>query len=813
METQQRFFGNFSSSFARFALSLAFVLQISTSSAMAADAVGAFDKAYKSAKVSTDASELGLQQEAGKASQAKNYSEACAKYLAAAAHAFHFGNFERARPAFDKAFLMAAHLTSDEQKQMLETVSTIISDSRVDRDLDTFKYFAQQRLKLLQRLPKSTPDERYNEVQTLAFSCSQHKRFKEAESLLLETLKDLESMKPIPENYGYCAAMLARIFDEAEDKAEANKYYELALKFARKNTESNSYEYILSSYLNFLLDNKMFNEACPIADEYYDYTTAPVHSNYRDQGSFAGIARKFAESNLEESNKYYSAAFANQMRGTVIAKNTGYGRTCAEWAAMLHKFGKTTEAIAVLQKGMAFCRSVKWPSSFSDYMPEMVEPCEKYLRESHRDAEADELRSSYGAEKIERSQGIRAERRTWLTRAAGDSSQRPAEKIEALTELSYSAFDEQNCDEGLKLLKDAVEEYEKNIARSSSERMYSYFYNISARLKKCGHEKESRPLLLRIIRARMVDGFADQEERGYHHSHGFDRLDAFNDYLSLSGPDRKRAKDELLSEAKASGKASNVIFVLRRIDDSSPFNESRLANLDEIEKWVVIENNPSRLYPLMMQIADWNIWFNHFDKGAEKWKQAIEVAEKSKLQRKDWPMSSLSPYLQRTGASFVYKKQLDKAAEVYVVAYKLSLEGPSEFQAQMVAKDIDALALKFQESGDTGFGEALLNNVLKLSRAKRGVDSLLERMWLMKLADFYATCGDQVKAKKACATFLASVNKPGLSVSRNTMDEMEKHVRILRKAGLSTEATLVEKKLTALEAQQCVMSGGEGHKH
>jgi hypothetical protein len=45
------------------------------------------------------------------------------------------------------------------------------------------------------------------------------------------------------------------------------------------------------------------------------------------------------------------------------------------------------------------------------------------------------------------------------------------------------------------------------------------------------------------------------------------------------------------------------------------------------------------------------------------------------------------------------------------------------------------------------------------------------------------------------------------------MDDMVKHARALKKAGFFNEATLVEKKLTSLEAQQCVMSGGGGHKH
>ena len=413
MDTNQLFFGKTNLSYTSIARSLVIALSLFTVAqmtghpALASGDGSAFDNAYQSAKVSTDGQELVLQHEAEMVSRAKLHLEACAKYLAVAAHSFHLGNFERARPAFDKAFLMAAQLTSEEQGQMLKTLSEIITDSRDRRDPDVDKYFAQQRLKLHQKKQGSTPAQRYHEVQTLASSCSQHKRFKEAESVLLGMLKELESMKPIPENYGYCASTLASIFDEDGDKAKANKYYDVALAFARQKPESNNYERVLSSYLFFLLNNKMVKEACPIADEYYYYTTAPAYSNQRDRVSFGAIAQKFAESNMDEANKYYRAAFENQIHSTKSPANLGYGQTCADWAAMLHKFGKTKEAINVLQEGMAFCRSVKWPHPFDDSMPRMVEPCEKYMRESHREQEADRLHTLYETEKLAQSNSSR----------------------------------------------------------------------------------------------------------------------------------------------------------------------------------------------------------------------------------------------------------------------------------------------------------------------------------------------------------------------------------------------------------------------
>ncbi len=738
MNTALRFPTKISRSISFLALVLAVVALICAPPILASTVEGSFSAAYKSTNVSSDTQALEVQREADQASQTKHYSEASAKYLAVAAHSYTLGNFERARPAFDKAFLMAAQLSPEEQKQMLQTLSTVISSSRTNRDLDVYKYFAQEQLKLLQKRPGSTPDQRYYEVQTVALSCSRHKRFKEAESLLLETLKDLESIKPLPPTYGTCEATLARVFDEGGDKAEAHKYYDRALTFARQSPDSNSYESILRSDLWFLLQNKMFTEAAPIADEYYRYTTAPAYARWRDRVSYGMIAQMFAESNVDEANKYYRAAFENEKEGTKTAMNMGYGHTSVEWAEMLHKAGRNSEAIAVLQEGMAFCRTAKWPDAFERNMPMMIEPCEKYMRESHRNTEADQLMASYEKEKLARKESVREKRDTWLAQAS-NNAQKPTEQIEALTEMSYRAFDEQKCDEGLKLLKSAVDTYEKNADNKDSQRMYNYFTNISGRLRKCGHEEESAPLLLRIVRARMVAGFPDPDDpKNFGCTFGSTTIDAFSDYVNLAGSNRKTIFDALLSDAKASAKPSNVIFVLHQINPANPVDESGLSNLEEIEEWKIKENDPSLLFSAMMQTADWSIWLNHFDKAEMKWKQAVDLAEKMKLQTPNRPVYALSMSLANLGSSFANKNQLAKAGEVYTVAYKMSLHEPNEYQAQMVAKAIEGLALKYQAAGDAVSGESLLTNVLELSKAERGSDSLLERMWLIKLADFYA---------------------------------------------------------------------------
>ncbi len=784
------------------AFSQAVLVLISTLPATAGSE-GLFSETYKRITVASDAEQLVIEREADQASKAKNYCEASAKYLAAAAHLYIAGNFERARPAFDKAFLMAAQLSPEEQKQMLLTLSKVISNSRGDRDINAYKYFAQQRLKLLQKNSTATPDQRYYEVQTLALSCSRHGRFKEAISLLLDTLKDLESIKPLPRSYGTCQATLARVYDESGDKAKAQTYYERALEFTRQSPDTNGYEHVLQSYLGFLLKNRMGKEVGPIAEEYYKFTTAPGYSRWRDRVSYGTMAQKLAELNVDLANKYYRAAFENQVAGTRTAMNMGYGQTCVEWAQMLHAAGRTPEAIDVLQNGMAFCRSAKWPNAFERYMPMMLDPCEGYLRLSNRHSDADQLRANYEKEKISRKVAVLEEREAWLQQASSGPGQKPTDQVEALTELAYRAFDTQKCDEGLKLLKSAVDAYEMNADSRDSERMYNRFLNISARLKKCGHEGDSKALLLRIVRARIVAGFPDPD--GNHITvctMGPRPLDALTDLMYQNNSDKKAVIDILLADAKASSKPTSVIYFMQFSNPIS-VDERGLANLEEIEEWKIKANNPPLLFAHMLRISDWMIHLNQFDKAAAKWKQAVALAETAKTQSPKMLNYSATVRLQNVGAAFVKKNQMSKAADVYTVAYKLALNEPKEYSAQTIAKSIDTLASKYVEAGDTASGESLLNSVLEISRAERGSDSLLERMWLIKLADFFAQRGDKAKTKSACSAFFDSINKPGLTVSASTIDDMRKHLTVLKNYGFSSEASSVEKKLHELDAHQC----------
>jgi hypothetical protein len=111
---------------------------------------------------------------------------------------------------------------SDEVIVILE----IVSHSPDRQDFDTYKYFAQNRLRLLKSKANCTASECYNEVQTIAFSCSLNRRYKEALALLQESLADLQASAPQSDSVGWCLYTLARISEDSGDLPAACRYYE-----------------------------------------------------------------------------------------------------------------------------------------------------------------------------------------------------------------------------------------------------------------------------------------------------------------------------------------------------------------------------------------------------------------------------------------------------------------------------------------------------------------------------------------------------------------------------------------------------------
>jgi hypothetical protein len=161
----------------------------SVSSATSDDAKDStsFKSVYDSLSQSSEGKELELAKEADADAKKKQFTNAAAKYLAAAQPSLISSRFEIARTNLDKTFLMASKLSAEDQKELLKTLSEIVSKCFNRMSPDAYKYLAQQRLKLLRSQPGATAESKFGEIQTVAFACSQHKRYQEVYLLAIIT--------------------------------------------------------------------------------------------------------------------------------------------------------------------------------------------------------------------------------------------------------------------------------------------------------------------------------------------------------------------------------------------------------------------------------------------------------------------------------------------------------------------------------------------------------------------------------------------------------------------------------------------------
>ncbi len=759
-----------------------------------------FTATYASTQTKSAANDKSqaLNTQADAASKAGRSVESCAKYLAAAASAYADGNFERARPYFDKAFLLAERMSVADQKEMLVTISRIVSDARDSAgDYDVYKYFAQNRLRLLRKQKGSTPTERYNEVQTIAFSCSQNHRFKEAQSLLLETLADLQASDPQSESIGWCFDTLARVSEDSGDFAAARKYYDREIAFTKVLPGKRNYQRALENYTHFLINKKMFKELVPVAGAFYDEIE---RTGEKDRISHETIARALAEINVDLSSKFYRLAFEQEKHETQSAMNMPYGNTACAWATMLHKYGKNAEAIAVLKEGMTFCRTAKWPDAMERNMPQMVALCKQLMIGSNYAGDATALQNSVDSEMKSRKERQQRELESKLDSDINTSGIKPLTKVKALTEKAYRAFDASNCQQGVDLIVRAVQVYEANAQSPDSAQMYNYFYNLDRRFQTCRTADACRPLLMRIVKARMISGFEDPAAGPWHSNCGGTRW-AFDDLCGYFGNQLPGVIDDLLTYARASKKKSNIIYVLDhmlqgRVDDK------RIAILEEMETLRSENANKSLLFGSMLRTADTYAYLKHWDKAMSKCKAALAVAQSAAEggTRNAFPASG-SFY--NIGRSFEAGGQLTDAAELYCMAYKQSLNGDSDAIIQMNLRSIDGLIKTYEGKHDISAGAQLLTNLSEISKAKLGPYNTFTRSWLMKLSTFYLNAGDQVKGKHVYSELADSLFKPGMSMSKANEESLVEYSRTLKETGCKIEAAKVDEKLKELELKHC----------
>lgn len=723
--------------------------------------------------------------------------EAVAKYLAAASAAFVNQNFERARPFFDKAFLTADKLSITDQKHFLSQVSEVINHTSDRQDFDTYKYFAQNRLRLLKSKVNGTPIERYNEVQTIAYSCSENHRYKEALSLLEESLADLQTSAPQSDSVGWCLHTLACISEDSGDLAAACRYYERQIAFTRSTKEKRNYHGALESYTMFLVTHKLNKELPPIANAFFDEI---VRTGETDRIPLQAIARGLADCDSELSDKFYRLTFEEAKRQTRSAMNISYGDTVCEWARLLHQIGHTDRAITVLKEGMAFCRTSPWPDALDINMKQMAELLQQYLAQSNRAVEAAQVQKDFINEMKSFRDRKEKENQARIDSQINSPIADPLTKVRALMEKADKAFTAGNCQEGVSSVEQAVSVYEANAKNSVSGQIYDSLYNISRRFRKCGRVADVKPLLMRIVKARMVSGFEDPLEKTFWGTNCGGTTWAYDELFGFYRSAPVQTDKEMLELARATGNRNNVIFVIDNMMSNAQ-GEKRVEFLEELEKLRSEKTNKGPLLSTMLITADSLAYLKRWDAAMKKCKEALTLYQSNREVHPTF--GSVSGSFYNIGRQFIAGGQLEGGAELYLTAYKLSLENDRDAIIQLNLRCLDDLFKSFADKHDIDAAAKFYNELVDSTRAKLGPDNTFTRMWLVRMSTFYLKNGDISRGKQAYATLASSLFKPGLSVSKANEEDLTDYAKVLTQAGCSKEAAKIKAKLLELEQQHC----------
>jgi hypothetical protein len=755
-----------------------------------------FKAVFTSLTESTDRKDLELAKAGDADAKKQKFATAAAEYLAAAQAPLSSNNFEAARTDLDKAFLIAAKLSSDDQKEMLQALSQIVSKSFHQLSPDAYKYLAQQRLKLMRNNPGASPDSQFNEVRTVAFSCSSHKRYNEAISLLQETLKDLQTIQPPPENIGWCEDALARVYDQSGDAANAKKCYELWLQFARTLKKNDQLCRVLGQYLHFLFDHQMTDQVVALSEEFFKISLSPEQIRWKDRISLEYYAQKLSGIDVDESDKFYREAFNNEKQMNETAMNSGYGRTIARWAEMLNRAGRSKQALAVLQEGMEFCRHSKWPDAVESYMPEMQKEFEAVLASSGNSKDIDEAHKKFDAELSSNKNKHKVlEEQKW--KATMDNPKIPAYlRVEALTERSDREFKDKQCENAISHLKQAVDVYETNSGDPASEQMYSCFLDIRLNLEQCGKEKEIEPLLLRIIRSGMINGFKDPLAAASGSSFcviGRRPASALEDYIGPGGPlfrpqldsPHRKKLEQLLGEAKSSNKPEAVVFFLSRLRGFNEPEAIQIETAEELEKWRAKEIKPWAMIAGLLQSAEIYLTFKKYDIFLHKWETVKSLSEQLTVAPTKEPVPyslagvRISQSAARFGETLFADNQLEVSKQLFLESYRYSLQDEWAFQTAQSRESVKLFALDLAKANDKQGGNDILKQGLKLAQAKYGDESGETRAWLINTSEYYIKTEQSKEAKATMKLLIASIVKSGMSIAPRTRELLTNLEKIL----------------------------------
>lgn len=716
------------------------------------------------------------------------------KELALAAQAFDKGNFERARPYFDRAFLKAEKMPEAEQRKFLEDISEILNGSYNNTlDYDVYKYFAQHRLRLLRAQKGSSPVLIYNEVQTIAYSCSSNHRYKEALSLLKETLADLERTKAGDYAINSCLYTLARVSEDSGDLDSACAYYEKQIAYARSTVEQRNYLEALERYTSFLVTHKIQKG---LGDNARALFGEIQKGGDKDRMPLGSIAEGLVDVDFGLANQYYRLTFDHLKVSAQSVMNSGYGNWACRWAKVLHDKGKTQEAIDVLKEGIAFSRTTRWPDALERDGKPMIELCQNYMKEANSCAEATQMQRQLDSDLSNRER-LHLED---LDGKINNPAVEPVEKIQAIMEKADKAFCKDNCAEGIKLVEMAVDVYEANANRPESSQMYDRIYWVRRRFAKCGREAECKALLLRIVKARMIRGFADPATSTFWKSNCGGVTWAFEELTGVNAISPGEGLDKMLELAKSTGKSGNVAFVLENMKNYR--RADRLSIELELEKIRAGYADKYAYFSSLLQTANTLAYYKKLDEALIKCKEAQEVAKNSGEGKSKMPFR-LSGSLYQMSISFRDAGRLTDASSLALDAYRLSIKEDSDAMISMNMRCFDDLLKAYAKAGDTAASVRLLTELLTITRASLGPDNTFTRMWLMRISTYCLEHGDMAKGKVYFKELESSLFKPGMSVSKDNEEQLSVYAKTLQQHELKGEAAKIRGKVKLLEDAHC----------
>lgn len=729
------------------------------------------------------------------AAKSGSASIACAIYLNNASKAFAGENFERARPCFDKAFLQAEKMPEAEQKEVLKEISEFLHRGHSSSlDYDVYKYFAQRRLHLLRSQKSASVTQIYNEVQTLAYSCSRNHRYNEALALLKETLADLERGEKNDYAISSCLETLARVSEDSGDIEGACSYYEKEIAFTKLAPGKRNYDRTLEHYTTFLIRHKRQKGLVETARAFYNEIQT---SGDKDRMPLGTVAQGLVDVDFDLANKFYRMVFDQLKKSAGSAMNSGYGNWACRWATVLHDKGKSKEAIEVLKEGIAFCRTTRWEDAMQRDGKEMIELCQKYLNETNGGAEARQMQYQLDNDLANRNRLHQEE----LERKLNGPAVEPTEKIRAAMEMANNAFNKDNCTEAIRLVEIAVAVYEANADSPSSAEMYQSIYNVRRRFAKCGREVECKPLLLRIVKARMIRGFVDPAQATYWSSNCGGTSWAFDDLVGRSFMSSPGGLDEMLALAKASGKSGNIAFVLE-YKKGACIGEDRLLVEQELEKLRAGYADKSAYVSSLINTASTMAYLKKWDEAKSKCLQAMAAA-KANNGGKARLGFRLAGSLYNMGTTFRSAGRLADASELSLEAYRLSVKEDRDVIIKMDLRCFDDLLKAYDKEHDTVASARLLTELLNITKSALGQDNTFTRGWLMRLSTHYLQSGDVTKGKQYYKELETSLFKPGMSVSKDNEVQLPTYANTLKQYGCSSEATKISSKLKELESAHC----------